>query len=96
MFPNAVVEHFLWKCIAVVVAVLYVAIASTSSGVATACMVLILSVIPLSFIWFPGEMSSYLKPWIRTGLFRQFPALITRGIGWIVLIPILGFTVLVA
>ena len=74
-------------------AVLYVAIASTSSGIGTACMVLILSV-PLSFIWFQNEQLS--EAWLRTELFRQFPALITRGIGWIVLIPILGFTVLVA
>ena len=96
MFPNVVVEHFVWKCVSVIFAILYVAIAATSSGIPTAFMVLILSVIPLSFIWFPGEMSTYLKPWLRMQLFRQFPALLTRSVGWVILIPVLGFTVLVA
>ena len=96
MFPNAIVEHFLWKCVAVVVAILYVAFAASTSGVATAVMVLILSVIPVSFIWFPGEMSTYIKPWLRAQIFQQFPALVTRSVGWFILIPVLGFTVIVA
>ena len=93
MYPNVVTEHFLGKCVAVAVALLYVGISAFGSGFASAIMILILAVLPLLLIWFPGEMSSHLKPFIKFQVYQKIPAIITRGFGWVFLVLVLGMTV---
>ena len=96
MYPNVITEHFLGKCIAVATALLYVGISAFGSGLPTAIMILILAILPLMCIWFPGEMSTHLKPLNRFELFQKAPAIVVRGAAWVFLVLILGLTVAVA
>jgi len=93
MYPNVITEHFLGKCIAAMVALMYVGVAAVGSGLPTAVMILILAALPLVCIWFPGEMSNYVLPIIKFELFKRAPAFFVRGFGWGFLILVLGLTV---